>query len=137
MDELMDDSRNAMAKERPLGHRLWLISAAVESVGLGALDGRAATCVMPCGQWPKGVVVAYPPAGFVPMDLARGVDWCVTAEGDVPATVSIERATSVPKDVNTIAYRGSAIFAAPTGVAAGSVFKVVAGTVRYTVRFMK
>jgi hypothetical protein len=74
--------------ETSFGHRRWLLNPPLGPVGMGFYEGGnnygSASCIEVFGSGgsgPSPAYVAFPPPGFVPVDI---VGWTWTVQGDIP-----------------------------------------------------
>jgi hypothetical protein len=84
IDEWMMDNGN----ESTFGHRRWLLDPPLGPIAFGYYEGAgqygSASCIEvfnASGQGPNPSFIAFPPPGFVPLELTQ---WIWTVQGDLP-----------------------------------------------------
>jgi hypothetical protein len=84
IDEWMVDNGN----ESTFGHRRWLLNPPLGPIAFGYYEGAgqygSASCIEvfnASGQGPNPSFIAFPPPGFVPLELTQ---WDWTVQGDLP-----------------------------------------------------
>lgn len=111
IDQWMIDSGN----DTTFGHRRWLLSPPLGPVGIGLYRGGnnygSASCLGVLGSsggGPDPGVIAYPPPGFVPLELAQ---WTWTVQGALPGGTlgaTVTRASDgAAQDVTLAPLQGS------------------------------
>lgn len=95
IDQWLVDNGN----ETHFGHRRWLLNPPLNPVGIGYYRGGnnygSASCIRVFssgGTGPRPAVVAYPPPGFVPLQVAQ---WPWTIQGNVPQQNVVATVTRV------------------------------------------
>jgi len=97
IDQWIDDSGNG----NTMGHRRWIINPPLNPIGFGLYEGGdagygSAACMVvfnSSGTGPRPDFVAYPPAGFVPVELTK-MTWTFSADGfafSAATTVTVTR----------------------------------------------